>query len=177
MKKIILISIAILLSSTSLFSQSALSKGAYTVGGSISYSNRSMDGDSDSHNNFVFAPSFGYFFTNNLFTGLTIQYVHYSKGDFSTDNIGFGPSLRYYFNNDKLAPFLGLSYLYNKRVNNSDDEFTNSMLTLSLGADYFITKYFAVEGIIEYSFISYKSTTDRDGKLFNIAFGAKYFVF
>ena len=184
----ITIIISLLIISTNIVAQSALATGVYSVGGNISYSSTSREVDSDSQNEFVFSPSIGYFLINNLYTGIIISYRHYSKGDYSADLIGFGPSVRYYIINDKLSPFLGISYSYNTTTSsrdtydNDEAEDTNTSYTLSIGADYFINEYFAIEGSIDYSFHNYEySYSDYSGntesKQFNIGFGAKYFVF
>ena len=180
MKKIIAVSLFIFASN--LFAQSAISKGSYTIGGSIGYTNTSIDGNSDSHSYFYFNPSCGYFFINNFYTGLSLSYTHTSYGATTENTIGLGPSIRYYFAVEKLNPFLGISYSYNKSTY-GNDEYSNTEFTLSGGADYFVNSFFAIEGSINYSFINYKYPpeifydSETSGKIFNIGFGVKYFIF
>jgi hypothetical protein len=180
MKKIIAVSLFIFASN--LFAQSAISKGAYTIGGNIGFTSTSMDGNSDSQSNFYFNPSCGYFFINNFYAGLSLSYTHTSYGSTTENTIGLGPSIRYYFIAEKLNPFLGISYSYNKSTR-GNDEYSNTGFTLSGGADYFVNSFFAIEGSINYSFIKYKyppfyfMDDEINGKIFNIGFGVKYFIF
>jgi len=180
MKKLILVSLFFLVSN--LFAQQALLTKSYSIGGNISFSSYSEDSDSDNMNYFNFVPSVGYFFVDYLYTGVRLQYSYYSSGDNSRNTFGFAPEVRYYFPLDKLNPFLGFSYGYSISTTEDDDENTNSALTLSGGADYFIHDHFAIEGAINYSFLSrgYSSndySVDSNGTNFEIGFGVKYFIF
>lgn len=180
MKKLIAISFFVFV--TNIFPQSALSKGSYTLGGNVGFSSTSMDGSSESQSYFYFNPSCGYFFIDNFYTGLSLSYTHTSLGNATNNALGIGPSIRYYFSAEKLNPFLGLSYTYNKTTNGNYD-YTNTNFMLSGGADYFVNSYFAIEGSINYSFINYKYpqgyyiNNEAKGTIFNLGFGVKYFIF
>ena len=183
MKKLFVLS-ALFFISTSILAQSPLRKGTYTVGGNISFSNYSEDGNSGSTSFFIFAPNLGYFFVNNFYTGLSLQYTHYSasSGDFSNSSYGLGPAIRYYFSKNNLKPFLGINYTYSKTTeSNSDDENSQSDFTVSSGINFFVTNYFALEGKISYSFLSRNSSSTGysntvKSKLLNIGIGANYFI-
>jgi len=183
MKKLLVLS-ALIFFYTNIFAQSSLRKGTYTVGGNISFSSYSEDSYSGSTSFFTFAPNLGYFFVNNFYTGLSIQYTHYSasSGDFSRTSYGMGPAIRYYFGDNNLKPFLGINYTYSKGTeSNSDDENSQSDFTISSGINFFITNFFALEGKVSYSFLSRSSSSTAysntvKSKLLNIGIGANYFI-
>lgn len=183
MKKLFVL-LLLLFISTSILAQSPLRKGTYTVGGNISFSSYSEDGNSGSTSFFSFAPNLGYFFADNFYTGLSLQYAHYSasSGDFSNSFYGIGPAIRYYFSENNLKPFMGINYTYSKMTeSNSDDENSQSDFTISGGINFFITNYFAMEGKISYGFLSrsYSSkeySNNNKSKLINIGIGANYFI-
>ncbi len=181
MKKIIISIIWVLFYSTVL-AQNPVSSGTYTVGGNISYSNVSENDASSSSSNFYFAPNLGCFFIANVYTGLSISYSHYSIDNFSNDNYGFGPTLRYYINKEKLNPFLGFSYSYNISKSSENYEADYTSFVSSFGLDYFVTNYFALEGSLNYSLNNRTSTNDNNyshnsgSKIFSILLGAKYFI-
>ena len=180
MKKFILIFFLVFCSS--IFAQSPVSKGTYTVGGNIGFTSISEDGNSDTKTFFTFAPKLGYFFIDNFYTGTTLMYVYSSSGDFSNNTYGIGLVTRYYFSLEKIKPFLGLEYLYSIMTSNdSNDELTQTNFTMSVGLDYFITNYFALEGSINYTMTSHtfsynSGINDINRKLFNIGIGANYFI-
>jgi opacity protein-like surface antigen len=159
-------------------------KGSYTVGGNIGFSTYSQDDDPENQTYFYFMPNVGYFFIDQLYTGLELEYLHISAGDYSSSTIGFGPEVRYYFIVDKINPFLGLRYTYSKSTSGSSDaENTNDKFTMSAGVDYFVTDFFALEAVLNYSLLNYDFTssdgnnTGIDATEFNINIGAKYFIF
>lgn len=157
-------------------------KNVYTVGGSVSYSSYSEDNASNKQTNFVFMPTLGYFFVENLYTGMMIMYSHYSSGDFSNNSIGLGPTVKYFFGEDKLKPFVGGRLTYVTNTNGQNDDFSNQTdVTLSGGINYFITDYFALEATFNYSFLFRhtdinKVTSDDKAKSYQIAIGANYFI-
>jgi len=180
MKRTIVVLFLILL--TSVFAQSPVSKGTYTVGGNISYSSYSDDNSSSNNNYLIFSPNLGYFFVDNFYTGMSILYSYQSSGDYSSSTYGFGPILRYYFDVEKVKPFLGIEYTYSYRTSKDDPgDNKESMFTFGGGIDYFITNYFAIEGSVNYSIINHNyddgiNTIDFDSKLINVGIGAKYFI-
>lgn len=182
--KTVFVILIILLASTASFAQSAISKGSFTLGGSISFSSESYEVNSDNQNIFKFNPQFGYFFVDQLYAALSVDYTHYSMGGNSMHNLGFGPAIRYYFDADKLKPFLGLGFLYGESgQSNFDGSVTNTEWKLTAGADYFITNNFAIEASLNYSFINYKYPSEmywpseQKVKKFNIGVGVNYFIY
>ena len=95
-------------------------KGNFIIGGSSNFSFASeknkfkadnFDGDDgDSTLNISFAPTVGYFATDNLAIGLQTV-IGYSEdntefGKIKTTSIAGAPFIRYYFSNSKIRPFL-----------------------------------------------------------------------
>lgn len=182
MKKLIAI-FSMLVLTSAIFAQSPISKGSLTLGGNISYYDQTLDDTDASQSVFNFNPQIGYFFADNLYTAVSISYLHYSSGGTSLDQIGIGPAFRYYFEAGKIKPFLGGSYTYFESTNNtSDDKTTSSEFKLSGGADFFVSRGLAIEGSINYSFIDNNySSSDYENNLsmkkFEIAIGVNYFIF
>ena len=180
MEKVIVITLFLFLSSV--YAQSPVSEGTYTVGGNISFTSTSDSHSSENHNNLIISPNLGYFFIDNIYTGTSILYSYQSSGDFSATTYGFGPTIRYYFDVERVKPFLGLEYVYSFRSSGDDpDENTQTTFTISGGVDYFVTNYFAIEGSVNYSFINYNfddghTSSDNDMNQLNIGIGAKYFI-
>ena len=90
MKKIIIISLFIF--SSALLAQSPLVKGTYSIGGNISFSSSSEDGEDNSSSIFNVAPKIGYFFIDNIYTGSSLLYNYYSRGEHSNSTYGISNS-------------------------------------------------------------------------------------
>lgn len=180
MNKLFIVLFLIVLNST-LTAQIPVCQGTYSVGGQISYIHQSEAGGSSSYSLFSFSPSFGYFFINQVLLGLSVTYNHQSTDEYSKNAYGFGPMLRFYINTENINPFLGFSYSYNKSKDNYNSENIYAEIVSSIGLDYFITNYFAIEGSINYSFDIQKmsndySTKEIDSNTFSLGIGAKYFI-
>lgn len=167
-----------------IFAQSPIGKGSMTVGGTISFSSQSFDNASESSKIFTFNPIVGYFFFDNFYSALSINYNHHSFGSNSSDNIGVGPAIRYYFSLEKIKPFIGLGFTYYQQTNSSNnDKNTATETKLSGGVNFFLTEYFALESSINYSFVNYNYPSGLylngmdKSKLFQIAIGANYFIY
>lgn len=174
-----------LLFSSAVFAQSPIGQGAFTIGGNITYYSQSFDDSDDSQSVFTFNPQLGYFFADNLYTALSLTYLNYSSGDVSSSQYGIGPAFRYYFDADKLKPFLGGSYTYFEQTNSgNDDKVTSNEFKLTCGADYFVSKGLAIEASINYSFVDYNFSTGASYyddsstlKKFEIGVGVNYFIY
>ncbi|MFZ1290412.1 MAG: outer membrane beta-barrel protein [Melioribacteraceae bacterium] len=181
MKRNILIMIVIL--STNMFSQNAISKGSYTLNGSISYMKYSYDDNSSDQTYFFISPSLGYFFIDNLYTSISLGYVYYTSENFSNNNFHLGPDIRYYFPIDKLSPFIGVGLYYGiGTTSDSDDNTTTFEYNFNAGVDYFIHPNVALEGSLNYGLHSFKyknqgSEVTSDYKLFTFKIGVQYFIF
>ncbi len=180
MKKVLLI-LFLCFFTNMLIAQGKL-KNVYTVGGSISYSSYKEENNSTDQSSFVFMPTLGYLFVENFYTGMMLLYSHYSSGDYSSNSIGLGPIVKYFFGDEKLKPFAGGRLTYITNTNGQNDDFSNQTdLTLSGGINYFVTDYFALEASINYSFLFRHSdiskiTSDAKARTVQISIGANYFI-
>ena len=177
MKKLFILSI-LLFFSVNISAQSLLRNGTYSISGNISYSSISNDNSSYTRSVFTFNPNVGYFFYNNFYTALSLDFSYVSDGIVSRTSYGFGPTVRYYFDaNRALKPFLGLGYNYSVLSKDvSSDNFI-----ISGGSDFFVTNYFALEASVNYSFINYHEPAnsysgDTKSNMFNVMVGVNYFI-
>jgi outer membrane protein W len=183
MKKVIVVLLFVFIQ-TIVNAQSPISEGALTFGGNISFSSQSFDKSSDNSTVFTFNPQIGYFFFDNFYSAISINYDYYSSGGSSNNKFGIGPAIRYYFDLEKIKPFLGIGFTYSDQSNSgSDNIITTTEFKLTGGMDFFFTSYFALEASINYSFINYDYSSgfhlyDSDqSKLFQIAVGVNYFIY
>lgn len=174
MKKVIIILLIIFLNTN--YSQSPISNGTYSVGGNISFSSILQNKDSESEIYLSFAPRLGYFFIDNLYTGMSLIYNYRSSNNNNSSTYGIGPFARYYFDVDKIKPFLGfgIDYYYYNYDNLSDGD-SQTSINLNGGIDYFITNYFALEAALNYN-TTILSYSENNINQFNIAIGAAYFI-
>ena len=157
MKSKLLLVIAFLI--FTLFANAQITKGNFMIGGNGSFSSNqeySKNTNSDLKSiDYNINANVGYFFFNNLATGININYqgkrVKYIDG-FDYNDYSFGPYLRYYFlKSDKnYNVFFEGSYLFQTY---DDMSFKNSSKTyfLSSGATIFFNSSVGVEFFIKYS--------------------------
>ncbi|MBI1937001.1 MAG: outer membrane beta-barrel protein [Ignavibacteriales bacterium] len=184
MKNLLVVFLAFIFTA-SLFAQSPIGKGTYTLGGSISYSFQTFDDSGSDQTVFKFNPEAGYFFIDNFYVALSFTYAHYSYGNSKSDQYGIGPTARYYFDADQLKPFLGVGYNYYRLTfGSSSNKISSSELKLIGGVDYFITENFALEANMNYSFINYNYPDGyyyysyvRKSKMFQVGVGVNYFIY
>ncbi len=183
MKKLFVILVVVLWQNV-IIAQSPVGKGSFTFGGSISYSSQSYEKLADNTTVFTFNPQAGYFFVDNFYTAISINYEHYSNGSSNSTRLGIGPTIRYYFDLENIKPFAGLSYSYNEqRYSSINDKLKSTEFKLTGGINFFVTSYFALETSINYSFINYSLPSgmyyyDRSkSNIFQVAVGANYFIF
>lgn len=173
------------ISSSFLFAQDALKKGVYNLGGSISYSHSENSQDqsglpTSSVTSILLSPYFGYFFIDNLSIGASLSFVYYeSELEFQNYNsksffrqFELGPSIRYYFDGEKVIPFLGASGSYSKSVDSEQD---GNVFTFFGGINYFISKSVALEPFLSYS-INSLNNPDQTVKTFSVGIRVNYFV-
>ncbi len=157
------------------FGQTALSKGSYSLAGSIQYTSSSLSDSYSSSNvgTLSITPQFTYFVANHFSLGGFVEYYN------STPNISygsFGPVLRYYFYVKDVNPFLEGSF--NILIGS---DFTNVGFGLKAGIEYFLSESVAVEPSIAYDYstnslstdINYPTTTTT----ITFGMGINYFIF
>ncbi|HRN25052.1 MAG: hypothetical protein IT276_01470 [Ignavibacteriaceae bacterium] len=197
MKHFTLLGIIILLflfSSIS-FSQYALNTGNYSLSGSVLYShskNTSSNQVSDYESkmdNFLFSPDFGIFIIDNLLISGNVSFSYNEINTQSTyrDFTGnpvilknknirryltLGPTIRYYFDNLKILPFVETAYNYSKAL--GSDQYGH-IFSFAGGINYFISTSVALEPFIGYSISTYKNP-NQDSNTFSVGIRVNYFI-
>jgi outer membrane protein len=130
------------------------SKGNMMIGGNFSFGSTSYEGSPDKYNTFTFAPSFGYFVSDNLAVGSGISFSQNSNtsGITKNDNTSFGltPFVRYYkfTSNDRFA-FFGQGTLgfgtYRNENGTSVSKGTTMSFSVAPGFSYFFNTHWAMD--------------------------------
>ena len=183
MKRLFVIGLFFLLYST-IFSQTPLESGTFSLGGSISFSSTSDDRTPENDTEFIFNPQFGYFLFYNFYAAVTVNYSTFKSEHVWEESIGVGPELRYYFGSENLKPFVGVGYAYNKTENSwFENNVYSDEIKLKGGANYFVIKCLAIEASINYSFITSEMVSDvcldytEKSEVFKMAIGVNYFIY
>ena len=186
-KMFLLSIITLLLSNSLLYSQVALKKGVYSLGGSIEYnsSKNTLNDLSETtvkSSSFAFQPSFSYFVIDNLSIGASVSFLYYeiemSSSVYNYDSkardrqFGIGPSIRYYFETNNIVPFLGIADSYSKDI---DSEQEGNAFSISGGFDYFLSNSVGLEPYLSYAIIHY-TKPDQSINSFSIGIRINYFI-
>lgn len=180
---ILLITILTFVFTATLFSQQAFKKGNYSLTGSVSYSssdNESNDFDSESITILV-SPGLSYLIADNLALGIEFGFGYFEtqyESKFGGKHTSIdrpymlGPSLRYYFPQVSINPFIEASVFY------ADDVVDNAVakgFSVTGGLNLFLSNSVAIEPFIEYSKTSF-NRAEQD--ITEIMFGARinYFI-
>jgi len=171
MKCLYLLLIIVAIISDYCFPQSFLYSGLFSVSGSasFSYSHSNPDYFVDiTEKEISISPTISYFIINNLSAGIEVAYNFYQKA-YDSDNyiedinmyLSIGPVIKYYFIDDKIAPFVKVAYLqsiYNEieSVYHSRESFPGFTVKGGFGLNYFFIKSFSVETSIDYSYTQNK---------------------
>ena len=179
--------ITLLLSNSLLYSQVALKKGVYSLGGSIEYnsSKNTLNDLSETtvkSSSFAFQPSFSYFVIDNLSIGASVSFLYYeiemSSSVYNYDSkardrqFGIGPSIRYYFETNNIVPFLGIADSYSKDI---DSEQEGNAFSISGGFDYFLSNSVGLEPYLSYSIVHF-TKPDQKTNSFSIGLRINYFI-
>lgn len=174
--------------SISISAQVKIFKGCYSIGGSISYSERSYQQPKATETVFEFRPNIGYFFIDNLYTSININYTNDKDLHYPKESWSFGPGIRYYFQLDRIAPFAGVNYML--RHEDPKFEYSGSHNTEEInflgGVNYFLSNSVALELSIIYSIIDTEyecGPTDncdpaylKESNAFRLGLGVNYFL-
>jgi len=191
MKKATLTLAALIFLVGTVYADSPVDKGVYSLSGSISYSRINGSGESMTS----ITPAFMYFVYPNLALGASILYWDFKTDNSESKSYGIGPVVRYYFGKETIYPFVSAEYTYTKDKNESNfSGFSStsnghgSRISLGLGIDYFLSKNVALEPIVRYTFShretdisastfsSATSNSNREEGLF-IGIGINVFIF
>ena len=112
-------------------------------------------GFSSDYSSFSISPGAHYFIIDNLSLGLSIPYsfshTETETSEFTSNSIGLAPSIRYYFGETALKPYIGVEYGFYSYSNKVKTDLVNdkysenqSNLTPGAGLAYFFNDKFAV---------------------------------
>lgn len=169
-----------------------LEKGKWMVGSNVGLNlqmgtKTTKGGETDvkaTSTTFIVNPDVSYFMADKLAlgVGLDLTYNGVKDGDSNT-SFGIMPNVKYFFAQDKVAPFVGVGVGY--RMNNTTpatgDSYSFGGLTARVegGVAYFLTDALAATGSVKYD---YTSVTHSDNTnlqvqtgLLNIGVGVSYF--
>ncbi|MCH7731062.1 MAG: hypothetical protein IIB44_00895 [Candidatus Marinimicrobia bacterium] len=149
--------------------ESFINKGTISISGEMSYKKIDTKQSKSVVTKFSISPGISYFILPSIAIG--IKYIYrIDQYDYpesypsdSKDVIiinELSPEIRYYFTQNKLAPFSLISftkYFFNtKKYIDSDiydlNKISSNTITIGIGVDYFLTKQIAIEPRITYSF-------------------------
>jgi len=177
MKRLIVVFIVALAMVATASAQDVFEKGNITMGGSASFTMSSGDlyenADGDGSSSFGFYPSAGYFVMDNLSVGLGIGFDSYSRGDYSSGGMSFGPHVHYYLAQMGPGnPFGHLGYTMGSRkwdpgtANSVETKESFSTLSLGAGYIYFLNDKVGVTGALIYEMDSetQKEPTELDSE-------------
>ncbi len=167
MKKILSIAIATLVAGTS-FAQT--SKGNWMVGGSAGF-NSEKTGSGPSSSTIELAPNAGYFVSNNIAVGASVDLMSVSNSGGSSFN--FGPMVRYYFvemgKNAKLFANANIGFGSVKPAGATSST-SSTAWGIKAGPAFFLTKNVALEATLGYSSMKWKDAPDATTN-FGVNFG------
>ncbi|MCX6152398.1 MAG: DUF3575 domain-containing protein [Ignavibacteriales bacterium] len=189
-------SILFILLSVYFYAQTPVSKGVYSLSGSLSYSSISVQWQSyeDTETRFNLNPGADYFIIANLSLGLSINYNRSSFNDFWEYSIGAGPAIKYYFSVEKVIPFVGAfynytainkanSYRYGPDVERKVYKVHTNVFSFFAGIEYFLGRNVALEPKVTYTI--YKEKEDAGTyyplvtttKIFAVGIGISVFIY
>ena len=137
--------LALLLLTTAVSAQ--VEQGSVIIGGNLSL-NTVYQGDIG-NTTFNISPMAGFFVTNHLVVGGRFQ-IAFTTGDGPDGRtLGASPMIRYYFNRQSRVCVFGQgSFDWLSIKNENSDAQVGLGAGLGVGADFFINRYVALEGII-----------------------------
>ena len=157
MKTLLISSLLFLFISIS-FAQGPITQGTINLDGTISFSSTSYEGSDNSYDVILLNPQFGYFIVDNLSLGIATKYEKFSFGEGSGHGEwGIGPAARYYFNLEKVYPFIGLGFFYSELDIGQDfrgndfENFKYNNFIISGGIDVFVAENVAIETLFNYT--------------------------
>jgi len=141
--------------SISISAQVKTFKGCYSIGGSISYYERSYKYPEAKESVFEFRPNIGYFFIDNLYTSISVNYTNDQDLQYPKMSWSFGPEIRYYYQLDRIVPFVGVNYMLRFEDLKFKYSGWNNAKEINFlgGVNYFLSSSIAIEVSMIYSII------------------------
>ena len=120
---------------------------------------------------FNFSPHAGYFFANNFIGGVSANILKYSEkeednngSEFSYTVFQAGPFFRYYFNTEKVNPYLHTSASFGSFSFDDSDEKTNIMeIGGGVGLAVFLNDFVSLDFLVGYSYFRMKEDDNTSG--------------
>ncbi|MBN2172397.1 MAG: hypothetical protein JW819_13840 [Candidatus Krumholzibacteriota bacterium] len=171
MKRFFRAAMMTLVALTFMTSVSMASQGGILFDGDVGFSMMSGDAyenaDGDGQTYMALGASVGYFVIDNLTVGGTLEFARMSWGDVSSQTIGIGPEVAYYFGTEwiekSVHPFVKGAFIY-KMVGTDDgtDSYSDKVMSFgaSVGALYMFTESLGFFG--EAGFMMDKWSFDED---------------
>lgn len=124
-------------------------------------------GDNESESNitiFNFSPQVGYFFADGFVGGVTANFLYYSEKEkdaddkYSTSIFKAGPFLRYYFEMEKIHPYLHAGAAFGNVTNDSSDDDKETILEVGggVGVAIFLNEQVSFDIIAGYNYFQMK---------------------
>lgn len=184
MKKFLIVTM-VLFSFSLVFAGGPTDQGVWHVGGSAGYVSMGgdlyEDFDGDGQSMLFITPEVGYFISNNLLLGASLNYQNMSQGDNSMSEFGLGPMFAYFFGSDGMLPFVSAAYTFNSTSGDYEwAEGTDTQLVLALGAVKMIAKNVGISGSVFYTSDSWKHKDADDsttGSSFGVRIGIQTFIY
>ncbi|MBC8395454.1 MAG: hypothetical protein H8E08_00600 [Candidatus Marinimicrobia bacterium] len=152
------------------------STGTKSIGGTVSYSKLSYDGD-DQGSMLILSPSIGYFLTDNFSPNIGLVYSSYtSDSDYSSSNSSFSFGVRFHKPFSFGNGYFGLHYLTTK----NETDWGNGD-TYSDTSDSFFIEIGALKGLNDFVYLDYginylKGTGDNKSAALSFGIGVTTFI-
>ena len=174
-------------------------KGSFMIGGSLRVQRSEYDiappfggGGKLIQGSFNVSPTAGYFFVNNLMTGLQASYTRgwtLNEPDTKLNSASIGPVIRYYFPVGKFAFFPEVGAFFQHIANTGRTFDTNtgipvlqtrkengSSIRAGVGATWFVSTNIGIEAILAYQNVNTENTINSDSKLLYFNIGLQFYL-
>lgn len=168
MKKIFTLAVVTIISASA-FSQTQ--KGNWLVGGSAGFSSQSQSGSSTTTTELSITPTAGYFISNNLAVGASLNFGSQKSGSTTVSTFGIGPMVRYYFAElGKNAKIYGQGEFAYASVSSGGTTNTGTGWALQAGPAFFLNKNVAIETTLRYGSVKPQNANNVNTFGVNVGF-------
>ena len=171
---------------SAVLAQPQLQRGVYSLSGSLGFSSSSLTspGGESSTSEISLFPNLTYFVLDHIELSIGPSYLYASSevsspgfpsSTTTSSSMGIRLGLRYYFQSETIAPFVGAHGGVSWSKGSGGTTFSPPLriYSVEIGADYFVAPTFAFEPMIQYGGVKTASTSETG---FEIALGVKYFI-
>jgi len=184
--KTLIVLLILFAGASTVLAQPQLQRGVYSVSGSLGFSSSSATspGGESNISEISLFPSLAYFVLDHIELNVGPSYLYASSevsspgfpsSTTTTSSMGIRLGLRYYFQSEKIAPFVGAhgGVSWSKVSGGTPFSPPLRIYAIEIGADYFVAQTFALEPMIQYGGFKTSSASETG---FEIAIGVKYFI-